>query len=102
MHHILSFTVIPLTQQPDVDYCVCCKCHLQLCEVLTHARATCCLAVARAIKHDMIPDVSHSGFVFTDGCGFMSLSLATHISRNRNIMLSGTRYIPSVVQLRYR
>lgn len=50
----------------------------------------------------MLPDVSNNGFVFTDGCGLMSLKFAKRISRCRSLMLSGTRYVPSVVQLRYR
>lgn len=50
----------------------------------------------------MTPDIVNSGFVFTDGCGLMSFKFAKRISHCRSLMLSGIRYVPSVVLLRYR
>ena len=54
------------------------------------------------IRHAMISDVTENGFTFTDGCGFMSTSFAKIVSKNRNFMLNSQRFIPSVVQLRFR
>lgn len=54
------------------------------------------------LSHTMIADIQANGFNFTDGCGLMSLRLARAIAVKTKLMFAGQRYIPSVVQLRYR
>ncbi|KAH8825228.1 RNA-directed RNA polymerase [Flagelloscypha sp. PMI_526] len=50
-----------------------------------------------------IPDlVSGDGEVFSDGCGLMSRRLAVQLAKNKNIVYRGTRYTPTVVQIRYK
>ncbi|KAL3143108.1 hypothetical protein ABBQ38_003381 [Trebouxia sp. C0009 RCD-2024] len=54
------------------------------------------------ISHKMIPDVQAHGFNFTDGCGLMSPCLALALAVKSKLTFGSQRYIPSVVQLRYR
>lgn len=54
------------------------------------------------LSHTMIADIQANGVNFTDGCGLMSLRLARAIAVKTKLMFAGQRYIPSVVQLRYR
>ena len=49
-----------------------------------------------------IPDIERDGHVFTDGCGFMSMRFAKHIAKSRSLVFHAVRYVPSVVQIRYR
>lgn len=49
-----------------------------------------------------IPDVERDGQVFTDGCGLMSNKFAKRISRIRKRLFHGHKYMPSVIQIRYR
>ncbi|KAI4619576.1 uncharacterized protein J4E87_007466 [Alternaria ethzedia] len=49
-----------------------------------------------------IDDVKRDDYVFTDGCGLISLQLARQLSQRRNIIFRNQRYLPSVFQIRYR
>lgn len=54
------------------------------------------------IRYKMIPDIQAHGFNFTDGCGLMSLRLALDLAVKSKLTFASQRYIPSVIQLRYR
>ena len=56
----------------------------------------------KGIKHAMIPDIEQRGFVFTDGCGFMSSKFAKDVSKFCKLIVNSQRYVPSVVQVSYR
>ncbi|KAI4699631.1 hypothetical protein J4E81_004658 [Alternaria sp. BMP 2799] len=49
-----------------------------------------------------IDDVKRDDYVFTDGCGLISLQLARQLAQRRNIIHRNQRYLPSVFQIRYR
>jgi hypothetical protein len=49
-----------------------------------------------------IDDVKRGNYIYTDGCGFISLSLARQLAKKRNIVYRNIRYLPSVYQIRYR
>ncbi|KAI4918204.1 hypothetical protein J4E90_002585 [Alternaria incomplexa] len=49
-----------------------------------------------------IDDVKRDDYVFTDGCGLISLQLARQLAQRRNIIFRNQRYLPSVFQIRYR
>jgi hypothetical protein len=49
-----------------------------------------------------IDDITVNDYIFTDGCGLISLQLAKKLVQQRNIVYRGKRYIPSVYQIRYR
>lgn len=60
---------------------------------------------AMIIKPDRcedIPDIETDEYVFTDGCGLIAPSLAQELARRTRILFRGSRYTPSVFQLRYR
>ncbi|PPQ66641.1 hypothetical protein CVT24_006933 [Panaeolus cyanescens] len=48
-----------------------------------------------------IPDIKIDDEVFSDGCGLMSKRLAVHVSKAKRIIFRGTRYTPTVFQIRY-
>jgi len=47
-------------------------------------------------------DVERNGFIFTDGCGFISKTLVQILARRKPIIFRDRRYYPSVLQIRYR
>ncbi len=49
-----------------------------------------------------IPDVEDGDFVFTDGCGLISLDFAKLLVRKKPIVFRNLKYMPSVFQIRYR
>ncbi|EUC27040.1 hypothetical protein COCCADRAFT_10243 [Bipolaris zeicola 26-R-13] len=49
-----------------------------------------------------IDDVATKQYIFTDGCGLISIQLAQHLAQKRNIVFRNRRYLPSVYQIRYR
>jgi hypothetical protein len=49
-----------------------------------------------------ITDIKSNDYIFTDGCGLISVKLANHLVQRRNILFRGERYHPSVFQIRYR
>jgi hypothetical protein len=49
-----------------------------------------------------IDDIKVNDYIFTDGCGLISLQLARKLVQQRNIVYRGKRYLPSVYQIRYR
>lgn len=49
-----------------------------------------------------INDVATKQYIFTDGCGLISVQLANHLAQKRNILFRNRRYLPSVYQIRYR
>jgi hypothetical protein len=49
-----------------------------------------------------IDDVVTKQYIFTDGCGLISVQLAKHLAQKRNIVFRNQRYLPSVYQIRYR
>lgn len=49
-----------------------------------------------------IGDVKRDDYIFTDGCGLISLQLALQLAQRRNIIFRNLRYVPSVFQIRYR
>jgi hypothetical protein len=49
-----------------------------------------------------IDDVATKDYIFTDGCGLISIQLARRLAQTRNIVFRDRRYLPSVYQIRYR
>jgi hypothetical protein len=49
-----------------------------------------------------IDDVADKDYIFTDGCGLMSIHFARLMAQRRNIVFRDRRYLPSVFQIRYR
>jgi RNA dependent RNA polymerase len=49
-----------------------------------------------------IPDILTQDYIFTDGCGLISKSLANLLVRKIRIAFRNVRYTPSVYQIRYR
>lgn len=49
-----------------------------------------------------IADVEREDYIFTDGCGNISPSLAKLLVRKKPILFRNKRYMPSVFQIRYR
>jgi hypothetical protein len=49
-----------------------------------------------------INDVERNGYIFTDGCGLISKSLARTSAKTLKSVYRNTRYLPSVYQIRYR
>ena len=49
-----------------------------------------------------IDDVTRGDYIFTDGCGLISVHLAKQLATKRDIVYRGQRYLPSVFQIRYR
>lgn len=49
-----------------------------------------------------IPDVEEGEFIFTDGCGLISLEFAKLLVRKKPIVFRNLKYLPSVFQIRYR
>jgi hypothetical protein len=49
-----------------------------------------------------IEDAKRDDYIFTDGCGLISLQLARQLAQRRNILYRDKRYLPSVFQIRYR
>jgi RNA dependent RNA polymerase len=49
-----------------------------------------------------IPDILTKDYIFTDGCGLISKSLANLLVQKTRIAFRNVRYTPSVYQLRYR
>ncbi|KAF2026561.1 RdRP-domain-containing protein [Setomelanomma holmii] len=49
-----------------------------------------------------IDDVASKEYIFTDGCGLISIQLARRLAQKRNIVFRDRRYLPSVYQIRYR
>lgn len=49
-----------------------------------------------------IDDVATKDYIFTDGCGLVSIPLMRRIAQTRNIVFRDRRYLPSVLQIRYR
>jgi RNA dependent RNA polymerase len=49
-----------------------------------------------------IDDIKGNDYVFTDGCGLISIHLAREIVQRRNIAYRNRKYLPSVFQIRYR
>jgi len=47
-----------------------------------------------------IPDIEIGDEVFSDGCGLMSKQLAIMVAKRKGIVFRGTRYTPTVVQIR--
>ncbi|KAF9057077.1 RNA-directed RNA polymerase [Panaeolus papilionaceus] len=48
-----------------------------------------------------IPDIKMGDEIFSDGCGLMSRRLAVQVSKAKRIIFRGTRYTPTVFQIRY-
>ncbi|KAF5334777.1 hypothetical protein D9611_012906 [Ephemerocybe angulata] len=48
-----------------------------------------------------IPDIEIGDEVFSDGCGLMSKRLAITVAKKKKVVFRGTRYTPTVVQIRY-
>lgn len=49
-----------------------------------------------------IDDIATKDYIFTDGCGLISIQLARQLAQRRNIVFRDRRYLPSVYQIRYR
>ncbi|RDW87959.1 hypothetical protein BP5796_03653 [Coleophoma crateriformis] len=49
-----------------------------------------------------IDDVQRGNYIYTDGCGFISTSLAKQLAKKRHIVYRNIQYLPSVYQIRYR
>ena len=49
-----------------------------------------------------IDDIKYNDYIFTDGCGLISVQLARQLVQRRNIAYRNKRYLPSVFQIRYR
>jgi hypothetical protein len=49
-----------------------------------------------------IDDVTTKDYIFTDGCGLVSPQFMRRLAQNRNIIFRDKRYLPSVIQIRYR
>ncbi|KXS97624.1 hypothetical protein AC578_5741 [Pseudocercospora eumusae] len=49
-----------------------------------------------------IDDVKLGEFVFTDGCGMIAVQLAKLIAQRKRIIYRNKKYLPSVLQIRYR
>jgi hypothetical protein len=49
-----------------------------------------------------IEDVNGNDYIFTDGCGLVSIHLAREIVQRRKIAYRNRKYLPSVFQIRYR
>lgn len=49
-----------------------------------------------------IDDITFGDYIFTDGCGRVSTSLAKQLVQRRNIAYRNKRYLPAVFQIRYR
>lgn len=49
-----------------------------------------------------IDDVAMKDYIFTDGCGLISISLMRLVAQRKNIVFRDRRYLPSVIQIRYR
>lgn len=49
-----------------------------------------------------IQDIEENGEVFTDGCGLISRQFAGMLARRKGIAFRNQRYIPSVMQIRYK
>ena len=49
-----------------------------------------------------IDDVVYQNYIFTDGCGLVSIQFARLLAQRRNIVFRDRRYLPSVFQIRYR
>jgi len=49
-----------------------------------------------------IDDVADKDYIFTDGCGLMSIHFARLVAQLRHIVFRNRRYLPSVFQIRYR
>ncbi|KXT15516.1 hypothetical protein AC579_3380 [Pseudocercospora musae] len=49
-----------------------------------------------------IDDVKLGEFVFTDGCGMIAVQFAKHIAQRKRIVHRNKKYLPSVLQIRYR
>lgn len=54
------------------------------------------------IKCEKIDDIEDEGFNFTDGCGFSSVSFTDRVARQKVPSFRGQKYVPSVLQIRYR
>lgn len=48
-----------------------------------------------------IPDITLGDELFSDGCGLISKRLAIAVSKAKRIIFRGTRYTPTVFQIRY-
>lgn len=55
-----------------------------------------------SIKCETIDDIENEGFVFTDGCGFSSVAFTERCARQKVPTFRGQKYVPSVLQIRYR
>lgn len=49
-----------------------------------------------------IDDVKLGEYVFTDGCGMIAVQLAKQIAQRKRIVYRNKKYLPSVLQIRYR
>jgi hypothetical protein len=49
-----------------------------------------------------IDDVANKDYIFTDGCGLISLPFARLLAQRRHIIFRNRKYLPSVFQIRYR
>ena len=49
-----------------------------------------------------IPDIRKDDYIFTDGCGLISVHFARLLVQKANICFRNKRYTPSVFQIRYR
>jgi hypothetical protein len=47
-----------------------------------------------------IPDIKIGDELFSDGCGLMSVRLATNLAKAKKIVFRGKRYTPAVFQIR--
>ena len=49
-----------------------------------------------------IPDIRKGDYIFTDGCGLISMHFARLLVQKANLCFRNKRYTPSVFQIRYR
>jgi hypothetical protein len=49
-----------------------------------------------------IDDIENLGYIFTDGCGLISQRFAQLLAQKMPIIVRSQRYLPSVLQIRYR
>lgn len=49
---------------------------------------------------DDIPDIKSGDEIFSDGCGLISRHFAVQLSKAKKIIFRGTRYTPTVFQIR--
>lgn len=49
-----------------------------------------------------IPDIQNNDYNFTDGCGLVSPGLVRQAARAAQIVFRNQKYLPSVIQIRYR